>query len=251
MAPRYAAHRGGAGLWPENSLLAFRSAIALGAGILELDVHATADGRVAVIHDATLERTTDGRGPVSGCTAAELARLRLRGPDGALTAEHPPLLDAVAALVAPTAVELLVEIKERSVGVAYDGLEARVLAVLDAAGIGDRANVMGFDPGVVKRVRALAPRQRTTLLVGRGELGRDAPSVEPVRWAQALGASDLGLDYRLVDAAVVKAARAVGIAVGAWTVNDEKAMQRLIALGVDVITTDRPDLAARVLKARP
>jgi glycerophosphoryl diester phosphodiesterase len=250
MPPRYAAHRGGAALWPENSLLAFRSAIALGAEILELDVHATADGRVAVIHDPTLERTTNGRGPVSACTAAELTRLRLRGPDGRLTDECPPLLDDVAALVAPTAVELLVEIKERSAHVSYEGLEARVLAALDAAGVRERANVMGFDPGVVTRVHALAPRQRTTLLVGRRELRPGAAAVEAVKSAHALGASDLGLEYRLVDAPVVRAARAAGIAVGAWTVNDEKAMQRLIALGVDVLTTDRPDVAARVLKAR-
>jgi glycerophosphoryl diester phosphodiesterase len=250
MAPRYAAHRGGAALWPENSLLAFRNAIALGAELLELDVHATADGRVVVIHDATLERTTDGRGTVSACTADALARLHLRGPDGALTEERPPLLDDVAALVAPTGVELLVEIKAGAARAPYEGLEARVLTVLEAAGVEERANVMGFDPEVVTRVHARAPRQRTTLLVGRGELRKGVRAVEAVRSAQALGASDLGLEYALVDEAVVTAARAAGIVLAAWTVNDETTMQRLLALGVDIVTTDRPDLAARVLRGR-
>ena len=68
--PRLAAHRGGAGVWPENSLIAFRSAIALGVDDLELDVHLTADGDLVVIHDRTLERTTSGRGPVNVCPAA-------------------------------------------------------------------------------------------------------------------------------------------------------------------------------------
>src|SRR5262249_56462636 len=90
---RIAAHRGGAALWPENSLLAFRNAMVLGSDLLEMDVHLTRDRTVAVIHDPTLERTTDGAGPVADVTAADLRRLRLRGPGAPLTAEHVPTLD--------------------------------------------------------------------------------------------------------------------------------------------------------------
>src|SRR5438876_11696831 len=85
---RLAAHRGGARLWPENSLRAFRESLALGADLVELDVHLTADGALAVIHDATLRRTTDRLGRVGAGTAAELRRARLRGPDRPLAAEH-------------------------------------------------------------------------------------------------------------------------------------------------------------------
>ena len=74
-----ASHRGGAFLWPENSLLAFRNALALPAEQLELDVHLSADGVPVVMHDATLDRTTDGSGPVRAKTTAELRRVRLRG----------------------------------------------------------------------------------------------------------------------------------------------------------------------------
>src|SRR5215831_15630810 len=81
MPTRYVAHRGGAAQWPENSLTAFRNAIALGARVLELDVHLAGDGTVAVIHDPTLDRTTSGHGPVGRATAADLARVRLRGRD--------------------------------------------------------------------------------------------------------------------------------------------------------------------------
>src|SRR5207249_8615826 len=104
---RIAAHRGGAALWPENSLLAFENAIALGSDLLEFDVHLAADGSVAVIHDATLERTTDGTGAVASLTAADLRRLRLRGPDAALTAEHVPTLDEVLAAAAASPVRPL------------------------------------------------------------------------------------------------------------------------------------------------
>src|SRR5690242_20566049 len=69
------AHRGGAALWPENTLVAFRNAVALGADVLELDVRATADGRLVVVHDATVDRTTDGRGAVATLTLAEVQRL--------------------------------------------------------------------------------------------------------------------------------------------------------------------------------
>ena len=134
---RIAAHRGGAALWPENSLLAFESAIALGSDLLELDVHLTGDGTVAVIHDATLERTTDGAGPVAAATAADLRRLRLRGPGAAASAEHVPAFDEVLAAASawPAPVGLLVEVKGPATGVRYEGLEQLVLAALARAGL--------------------------------------------------------------------------------------------------------------------
>src|SRR5918999_122660 len=165
---RYAVHRGGAALWPENSLLAFRNAIGLGARLLELDVHRTAEGEVAVIHDATLDRTTNGSGPVVAHTAAGLKPLRLRGLDGGQTDEWVPTLSEVLALAAPAGVGLLVEIKtpgppvryEREQGrlragpgPRYEGLERKVIEALAAAGVAGRAWIMAFNPGVLSEVR--------------------------------------------------------------------------------------------------
>ncbi len=98
IAPLFAAHRGGALLWAENSLLAFRNALALGADFLELDVHLTRDGEVVVIHDATLDRTTTGTGPVRERTLAELRAVRLKDRGGAVLEESVPTLDQVVAL---------------------------------------------------------------------------------------------------------------------------------------------------------
>jgi glycerophosphoryl diester phosphodiesterase len=259
---RYVAHRGGAALWPENSLTAFRNAIALGARVLELDVHLTADGRVAVIHDPTLDRTTGDSGPVSGCTAADLARARLRGPDGALTDDHVPTLDEVLAVAGPAGAVLLVEVKtpgpavryerrgERVTAVPgprYEGLEAKVLDLLREAGVADRSFVMAFNPAVLGEVRALAPQQPTTLLVDRRHVEQSgARPIDTVAWATAARASFLGLHYSLCDAAVVEAAHRARIAVGVFTVNDEPTMRRLAGLGVDVIISDRADLVSRL-----
>jgi glycerophosphoryl diester phosphodiesterase len=249
---RIAAHRGGAALWPENSLLAFRNAIALGADLLELDVHLARDGTMAVIHDATVERTTDGAGAIGSMTAADLRRLRLRGPDGATTTETVPTLDQVIAAAAPTDVGLLIEVKGPAPGVRYDGLEERILAALAGARLGARGTVMAFNPDVIGRLRVLAPPLRTTLLVSRGAVAQAGIRAEAsIEWAVAAGVTDVGLEHTLVDQAVIAAARAARLTLGVWTVNEEAAMRRMLTLGVDVLTTDRPDVARRLLPGRP
>ena len=262
MPTRYVAHRGGAAQWPENSLSAFRNALALGARILELDVHLTADGAVAVIHDPTLERTSSGTGPVAASTTADLKRARLRGPDGVLTDDWVPTLDEVLALAGPAGAALLVEVKtpgpavryerqgERVTAVPgprYEGLERNVLDLLRSAGVSDRTFIMAFNPAVLAEVRALAPEQPTTLLVDRRHVEQSgARPVETVAWAREARASFLGVHYSLCDAAVVEAAHRAKISVGVFTVNDEAAMRTLAGWGVDVIISDRADLVARL-----
>src|SRR5260370_37103972 len=98
---RLAAHRGGARLWPENSLRGFRESLALGADLVELDVHLAADGALAVIHDATLRRTTDRLGRVRTRTAAALRRARLRRPDPPPAPGHPPVPQDRPAVIPP------------------------------------------------------------------------------------------------------------------------------------------------------
>jgi glycerophosphoryl diester phosphodiesterase len=251
---RIAAHRGGAALWPENSLLAFESAIALGSDLLEFDVHLTRDHSVAVIHDATLERTTDGSGPVASLAAADLRALRLRGPGGALTAERVPTLDEVlaAASAAPAPVELLVEVKGPAPAARYEGLEEVILATLTRAGLQAQAIIMAFNPFVVARVQALAPRARTTLLVAHDAVERAGGRPEQViDWAVGAGVTDLGVEYTLVDERLVAAARAANLVLGVWTVNDAEGIRRMLDLGVDIITSDRPDLAKRLQQGDP
>jgi len=265
---RVAAHRGGALLWPENSLLAFRKALELGADLIELDIHPTADGALAVVHDPTLDRTTEATGPVVARTAADLRRVRLRGPDGALTDERVPMLEEVLALLEPARAGLLLEIKGPRPGVAvtwtrrdgaarpvpgerYEGLEELAARALRAAALAERTTVMSFNPEVLARMRALLPGLRTALLVLQTHVEAIAARGEDtIAWAVDAGATDVGLQHSLVDERVVAAARGAGLALGAWTVNLEPAMRRLVALGVDVLTSDRPDLALAIARPR-
>jgi len=244
---RVAAHRGGAAVWPENSLLAFRQALALGVDALEFDLHMTADGEVVVIHDPTLERTTTAAGRVRALKLADLAGARLKTRDGAVTDEGIPTFAQVLDLASKGSAELLPEIKVDADRRRYDGIEEKVLALLRARGLLSRATIQAFQPETIRRLRELEPKARTMLLVARGDVERDrARPAQAVRRAHDLGATDLGMNHRLIDADVMTAARATGIRVSAWTVNDEPDIRRMIDLGVDIVMSDRPDLAKRL-----
>lgn len=246
IAPLFAAHRGGAALWPENSLLAFGNALALGVDYLELDVHLSRDGEVMVIHDATLERTTTGSGPVRERTAAELGALRLKDRGGAVTAEPVPTLDQVVALAAAGKRQMLLEIKADERRQRYPGIEEKVFAVLDRQGYTPLAIVMSFEGETWRRLRQLRPETRTGALYSP----RMLPASEIERELQSLrqaGVGFVGLDQRLVSADVARQARRAGLTLGVWTVNEREAIERFIGHGVGIVITDRPDLAKAAL----
>jgi glycerophosphoryl diester phosphodiesterase len=237
--PAIAAHRGGARLWAENSLTAFRGALGLGVDLIELDVHQTRDGEVVVLHDPTLDRTTTARGPVRDRAWEELAGVTVRGT----AAERIPRLAEVLALVRPAPVGLLLEIKADSDGAPYPGIEERILELVAAADLTGRTTVMAFDWTAISRLQALAaPVRRTGLLAedGAERLGGVGPAA--VR-ARAHGAHDLGIERTLLTPAAVQAARSAGLSIGVWTVNDPDELRRALAAGVDYVTTDQPDLA--------
>ena len=241
-----AAHRGGALLWPENSLLAFRNAVALGADFIEFDVHLSKDGELMVIHDPTLDRTTSGSGPVKDRTAAELKALRLKDGTGAVTEETVPTLDEVAAVAALGKRRMLLEIKVDPSRARYPGIEEKVLAILDRHGMAGSTVVMAFDAPTWRRVRELRPDVATCALYSARMLGRTSLAAE-LEALRSAGVRFIGIEHTVVDAAAVAQARAAGIGLGAWTVNDAAAMKRLIDAGVAILITDQPDVAKTVL----
>ena len=249
-ATAVAAHRGGAALWPENSLLAFRNAVALGADYLELDVHLTGDGEVVVIHDPTLDRTSTGRGPVKDRTLAELRALRLKDKTGAVTAEAIPTLDEVAALAAAGRRRLLLEIKVDDARARYPAIEERVLAILDRHAMAAATVVMAFEADTWRRVRALRPDVRAGALYSARALEGGPGVAKALADAQSAGVGFVGLAQALVTPEAVAEARRAGVLLGAWTVNDADAMRRLIALPIDVLITDRPDVARDLVTRR-
>jgi glycerophosphoryl diester phosphodiesterase len=149
-------------------------------------------------------------------------------------------------------VGLLLEIKVDATGARYPGIEERALALVRARGLVGRTWFMGFQDETVRRVRALEPAARTVLLVSRGRTERErARPAEAVRLAQEAGAAWLGINHRLLDADVVTAARRAGVSLAAWTVNQEPDIRRVLDLGVDVVISDRPDLALRLAGRAP
>lgn len=246
-ATLYAAHRGGSLLWPENSGLAFRNAVALGVDYIEFDVHLSKDGEVVVIHDPTLERTTSGSGPVRERTVAELHALRLRDRNTRVTEETVPTLDEVAQLAAGSRVRMLLEIKVDERGQRYPGIEEKALAVLARHGMGPRTIVMAFEPETWRRVRELSPDVQVGALYSPQTLEPAAMKSQMLELRQA-GIGFVGLSQALVTKETVALAREAGLLLGVWTVNDPGPLRRFIEAGVGIVITDRPDLAKELLK---
>jgi glycerophosphoryl diester phosphodiesterase len=248
--PRAYAHRGwhlGELAGCENTLAAFRRAVDEGYGYVELDVHASADGVAVVHHDATLDRTTDGSGPISALPAAALARLRVRGR------EPVPLLEQVLAELPDTRVTI--ELKD-------DAVVGPVLALLERTDSWHRVCLGSFHDERLRRARA-AGGGRLCTSIGRAE----ALALRARSWLDALPgplawlptppvAGDLAqLPPRLgpvpvVDAVLVRAARAARRELHVWTVDDPVQMGALLDLGVDGLLSDRPDVLRDVLKQR-
>jgi glycerophosphoryl diester phosphodiesterase len=240
-----ASHRGGALLWPENSRTAFENTARLAVDQVEFDVHPTVDGRLVVIHDATLDRTTDGTGAVCEHPFAALRRLTLTGTQ----ADRILLLDEVSEIFRPTAIGLRVEIKAGPNRRRYPGLPGRVVAALQEAGMIDRATITAFQLDTVREATA-AGRPANHVWLVTPELQIDIGLAGVCDVARARGVPMLGIRWNMLDADVVAAVRAAGLGVGGWAVNDGNAIDRMLSIGVDVFTTDRPDLALQARAAR-
>lgn len=261
--PLRVGHRGASGLAPENTLAAFEAGLAYGAEAIEFDVRMCADGRFVVIHDPTVDRTTSGRGQVEAMGYAGLAALdsgaRWRRPADApegLPADYAPqaapsLEEALDFFASPrgAGAGLQVEIKFRKDGSRYPGIEAAVVEGLRARGLVERSVVISFDLTTLKATEALEPGLRTCALVGKEffrALGASIPAGGNAdeAAAQAIarsGADSAGVDRRYLTRGLYEALRRAGLGVGAWTVDDPTEMRALSALGVDFITTNRPD----------
>ncbi|WP_426955192.1 glycerophosphodiester phosphodiesterase family protein [Muricoccus radiodurans] len=230
-----ASHRGGTYLWPENSPTAFRETAKLAVEQVEFDVHLSADDACVVIHDATLDRTTEARGPVRARSLTELRGIRLRGGHG----ETIPTLEEVAAIYRDTPITLRLEIKADAERRLYPGIAPRVLAVLREAGMLERSVITSFQAPMITEVRAAGFTGRMVWLCA-------LPVWHDIGLKGAMGvckgrkAEGLGLHHSILDASVLEAVRAEGLSPGAWGLKDREDIRRVLDLGVDVFTSDDP-----------
>ena len=222
--PLVGGHRGNPAEHPENTLASFRSAIELGVDMIECDVHLSADGELVVIHDHTLDRTTDGAGLVVQRSLADLRRL------DAGRGERLPVLAEVCEL-ARDRVGLCIEIKQ--IPIPYPGLEEKLVACLGALDMLDQTAVISFHHGSVRRVKELEPRLAVGVLEG-------ARPIDPVALMRSAGADLYSPHYGAMDPELVEAVHAAGGAVGVWTVDDEAAVAWCRACRPDSVFTNRP-----------
>lgn len=215
--PSVIAHRGASGYEYENSLAAFRRAVMLDADGVELDVHASRDGRLVVHHDPALP----GLGPIRGLDLAGIREARL--PNG----EPVPLLSEVLDLVGDR--DVWIELK--ALDPAWD---AGLLAVLDKGPAPQRYAVHSFDHRLVRRLGQLRPSLRRGVLLS-------AYLADPVSAMTAVGAATLWQEWHFVDEDLVCTVHAAGLAIVAWTVNQLADLQRLAQLGVDGLCGNYPD----------
>lgn len=246
-APLHISHRGGAGLYPENTLYAFERALKLHrTDMLELDVHASADGVVMVAHDATLERCTDGAGPLSALPLAALEKL-----DAAF---HTPLrgqglrIPTLKALLDRTpGVRLNVEVKSEGAIEPFISL-VKQEHCLERMCIGSEHDSIAAELArQLPQACLFYPRDALAafvLLTRGGEPPDDDARYTvldmPVAWE----------GVTLFDAALSKVAREHGKWINVWTVDDEAEMRRCIAAGVGGVMTDRPDVLRAVLDSK-
>jgi glycerophosphoryl diester phosphodiesterase len=240
-----ASHRGGLFLWPENSATAFRETARLALEQAECDVHQTTDGTVVVMHDATLDRTTDGRGPVGALDLAAFRALRVKGAAG----EAPPTLPDYLDILAVSPVAPRIEIKAAADGRPYPGIAARVLAALDAAGQRRRAWIIGFQADTMAEVRAAGGVAGVAWLLERATL-RDIGLAGALAIARAHGFAEIGMHENVIDAEVVAGCRKAGIGIGSWGANHAQSIRRVLDLGLDIFATDDPPLAIRLRDRR-
>jgi glycerophosphoryl diester phosphodiesterase len=252
--PLFFAHRGGSALAPENTLVAYERGLSYGAEALELDVNYTRDGEIVVIHDATVDRTTDGTGPVAGYTLDELRRLDAGfrfTPDGGQTYPY-----RGTGVTIPTLREVLERFTTARVNMelktSTPETEEYLWRLIQELGAEDRVLVASFPLAPVARFRALSegrvataatqPEIRTFVL---------AAYARRARWLRpAYDVLQVPVSYRgiaVVSRTTVAAAHSLGLPVHVWTIDDRPSMERLLALGVDGLMSDRPDVLAEVL----
>ena len=232
------AHRGASGHAPENTLAAFKEAVALGATFIETDLQLTRDARFVAIHDDTVNRTTNGQGAVHDLTLAELRKLDAGSWFGSeFAGERIPTLEEILEFSKKNDVVFYLELKP---GGSWGGEHALIGALRESGEIA-RSVVISFDAGVLTAIRKVEPTLMTGLLY-------DGQIDDPLEKAVEIGARQVAVRGDLVTPWMLGQARRRDLQVVCWTVNHPAHMRMLMTAGVDGIMSDYPDRLVAVEK---
>lgn len=244
MPPLIIAHRGDSAHRPENTLASFASALELGAELVELDVQLTGDGHVVVLHDPTLDRTTDGSGDVRRMTLAELRRLsagyRVRFGETYFGERVPTLAEALALMRGRG--RAMIELKRESVGEdALAGIEARTLQEVRRAGMEDDVALISFDRRALLRCREQAPA------ITRGHLFHRASIDEVIEGARAVASMLVMPEKGMLSDALCDRAHEAGLKLVTWVVDDAEELRSFERFGLFGVGTNRPGVLLEAL----
>lgn len=238
------AHRGASFEAPENTLAAFLLAAELGADGIELDVQLSKDGETAVIHEFSLEASTDGHGLVRERTMAELQELDAGSWfDPVFAGQQIPTLQEVVEAVGQ---QMLLNIELKTASLQDSHLAKAVVRIIEENHLSDRVVVSSFNHLVLRTVRKLNPKIPLGLLASR-----DMPLPLRRTWLRPwIRPEALHPSYEMIDANYAHWAKERGYRIHTWTVDDPGTMWQMMRLGVDMIITNRPDLLGQVLRSR-
>lgn len=238
--PLNIAHRGYSGRFPENTMRAFQEALLVGAQGLEFDVQLTRDNEPVVIHDEKLGRTADGTGYVSDYTWKELRSLDAgKWMDSSFRGERIPHLDEVLDFGAQEGLLMNIELKTGTLP--YPGLVETVTNAISNKGIEEHVIISSFNHRTLMEVASFLPKVRTAIIYAAG-------MYKPWDYASQVHANALHPSWSFVDEYAVKGAHSAGMIVNTWTVNDVEDMDAAIALNVDGVITNFPDILSERLE---
>lgn len=235
------AHRGASTLAPENTAAAFEKGIEVGADVVEIDVHLSRDDRVVVMHDGTLDRTTDGTGLIHQRTLKEIKRLDAGAWfDPRFAGERVPTLEEALDLLRNQAMALI-EVKP-------SGIARPVVEAIRQMKAVEHVVVQSFHPGTVRAVGELEPRISTSLLAVRGGGARPRRRGRSlVKRAAKVGANALSIRYPGLDPRTAEEIHRRAMTLWVWTLDDEKDMRAMIEAGADGIITNRPEILRQMV----
>ena len=239
--PLVFAHRGANRVAPENTLPAFEAAIRLGADGIELDVQYSSDGKLIIFHDLDLEKTSNGKGRVTGHPFDELRELDAGShfsPE--FQGTRIPTLDEVLDLASD---KLLVNIELKSLDITGAKLGVDVVKAVRSHGMADDVVISSFNPFALRRSKQAGPEIEHALLLAADTSAWTRAGLT-LRYSKADG---LHPGNEMVDARYMDEARRRKMPVRVWTVNEEEDIRRLAVLGVEAIISDVPDKALAVL----
>jgi glycerophosphoryl diester phosphodiesterase len=233
------AHRGASGYAPENTLAAFQKAVDLDADGVELDIQLTKDDQIVVIHDETIDRTSDGKGWVKDYTLEELRAFNYNRTKPEYKHADIPTMREVFELLKPTGLFINIEIKTGVVF--YEKIEEKILALTKEMGMEDRVCYSSFNHYTVTRIHELKPDAEVGFLYADGPI--DMPSYGVKHGVNALHPALYNLQYD----GFVKECKEKGLKLNVWTVNERPYMEMCCQYGVDAIITNYPDIAKEVV----